>query len=442
MLKANEIPVNEPLLRVGIILPEDSKKSVIINLPKELSYKVSSEQCPEFLAQGDTLEFNLSHERIYHDELNDLTWKIEPVQNAPDEAKFGIKIRDVVAGRGFHWQKLIDIYVSGSIEIKIYENQLILINELSLEAYLMCVATSEMGSACPPSLIESQTIAARSWMLANIEQKHVSMDMDVCNDDCCQRYQGNANLTDQSIRGAINSSGQVLLFDGMICDARYSKSCGGKMESFKSIWSGPDLPYLKCLPDATKGFSHPALALSDENEVKEWIDTIPKTFCSPEFIPEVSLKKYLGNVDEEGSYFRWKITYTQDEIRQLLNQKLHLDARLIYQFIPVKRGGSGRISELKILYSNNEGKKDEYLIKGEYQIREAMHKGFLYSSCFYIETIADNPPSPETFIIKGAGWEHGAGYCQIGALGMSLAGYGTEEIVMHYYPGSVLKKIY
>ncbi len=442
MLKANEIPGIEPLLRVGIILPEDLKDNVTIDLPAGLSYKVSSARIPVIPVQGDNLDFRLSNSWIHHGQQKDQTWKIEPAQEYPVKAKSGIKIKDVIAGRGFHWQKPIDIYVSGSIEIKVYENYLILINELSLEAYLMCVATSEMGAACPSPLIESQSIAARSWMLANIEQKHVAMGMDVCNDDCCQRYQGNANLTDQSIQGAINTIGQVLLYKGKICDARYSKSCGGKMESFKSIWSGPDLPYLKCLPDAKNGFDHPALTLSDEDDIKEWIDTIPGTFCSPEFIPEASLKKYLGSVDEEGTYFRWQVTYSQEEIKQLLNQKLHLEARSIDQFVPLKRGGSGRLIELNIIYLNNEGNKDAYLIKGEYQIREAMHQGFLYSSCFYVETGPDNTSPPETFIIRGAGWGHGAGYCQIGALGMSLAGYRTPEILAHYYPGSELKKIY
>ncbi len=443
MLIANKIPDKEPLLRVGIILPEDSKKSVTIIMPADLSYEVTSDAISEFSEQEMTLDFMLTGESIKYKEYHAPTWTIRPVQNLPIQPHSGLKIKDITAGRGFHWQKPIDIIVSGSIEIKAYENHLILINELPLEEYLMCVATSEMGAACPPALIESQTIAARSWMLANIEQKHILLGMDVCNDDCCQRYQGNANLTHQSIEGAINTNGKVLLYEGKICDARYSKSCGGKMESFTNIWSGPDLPYLRSIPDAETGFDHPALALEDENEVINWIDSVPKTFCSPAYVPESSLKMYLGSVDEEGTYFRWQVSYTQNEITALLNSKLDLNTTGILRFIPLKRGGSGRLTELNIIYLTDNGSEVHYLIKGEYTIRAAMHKGFLYSSCFYVDAFSgDDNFLPKRFTIKGAGWGHGAGYCQIGALGMSLAGYSTEEILVHYYPGSELRKIY
>jgi peptidoglycan hydrolase-like amidase len=443
MLKANEIPRKEPLLRVGIILPQDSKRSVQIELTADPSYSVNSDNSTQFNTQDTSLKFTLSDNTIYCKDHAAKRWIISPFSEVAVRPESGIEIKDVIAGRGFHWQKPIDIIVSGTIEIGIFENSLILTNELPLETYLMCVATSEMGAACPSSLIESQTIAARSWMLANIEQKHVAMGMDVCNDDCCQRYQGNANLTDQSIKGAINTSGQVLLYGDKICDARYSKSCGGKMEAFSHIWPGPDLPYLQTIPDAEPGFSHPALSLSDEYEVKNWIDDIPKTFCSPAYIQETELKMYLGSVDEEGTYFRWELSYTQDEMNQLLNHKLGFDSDAIIQFTVKKRGGSGRVTALDIKYLKKNGHENHFSLKSEYAIREAMHKGFLYSSCFYIKSISKkNSPTPDKFIIKGAGWGHGAGYCQIGALGMSLAGYDTKEILQHYYPGSVLERIY
>jgi SpoIID/LytB domain protein len=357
-------------------------------------------------------------------------------------SKIGAKVKRVVAGRGFHWEKPIDVYLPGSIEIRQHDGHLILINVLPLEEYLMCVATSEMGAACPPALIESQTITARSWILANIEQKHVSMKMDVCNDDCCQRYQGTGNLTGQSIRGAENTAGQVLLYNSKICDARYSKSCGGMMETFRTIWTGTDLDYLRNIADAPEGFKHPLLPLSTEEKVKQWIEEIPETFCSSKIVNENTLKKYLGSVDEEGKYFRWRIDYNQKQLCDLLNEKLNISAIAILGFRPINRGGSGRLIRIEISYRNKEGENKTFVIDSDYKIRQTFHKGFLFSSCFYIASENPKGEIPQNFIIKGGGWGHGVGYCQIGALGMALKGYTTEEILSHYYPGSQLKKIY
>ena len=443
MLIPNKIPETEPLLRVGIILPEDQFHSVEIEVPHPKDYDFISDHRIISSQSSNRHKFKYSDKTIVLNELqNSSYWKIKPRQGDEIGTGRGIKVKNVIAGRGFHWEKPIDVYLPGSVEIASYENHLILINELLLEEYLMCVATSEMGAQCPPALIESQTIAARSWMLANIEQKHVKLGMDVCNDDCCQRYQGSGNLTHQSVSGTRKTSGQVLLFREKICDARYSKSCGGMMEIFSTIWDGSDLDYLQNIPDAAPGFSHHALPLSTEEAVKEWINSIPGTFCSSESIQESDLKKYLGSVDEEGTYFRWQIEYSQDELCELLNKKLSLKALKIIRIEPNKRGGSGRLSQLKIIFLNHENKERTFLVDSEYKIRQSLHKGFLYSSCFYIPTETDHPESPRKFVLKGAGWGHGVGYCQIGALGMALKGYSTEEIVRHYYPGSELKKIY
>jgi SpoIID/LytB domain protein len=398
MLQPNTIPDNEPLLRVGIILPEDLINLIEIELPQTIEYQF------------------ISDDQAAHPQRT----------NKP---KFEYSANKVVAGRGFHWEKPIDVFLPGSLEIGIYDNNLILVNELPLEEYLMCVATSEMGSECPPALIESQTIAARSWMLANIEQKHIKMGMDVCNDDCCQRYQGSGNLTAQSISGARNTSGQVLLYKDKICDARYSKSCGGMMETFHTIWPGNNPEYLQNIPDAPVGFAHSALPLSNEKRVKEWIDSTPETFCSSKTIRESTLKKYLGSVDEEGTYFRWQIKYGQKELCDLLNQKLNLAATVISECKPVQRGGSGRLSQLEIIFQNSQNQKKTFMLDSEYKIRQTFHKGFLYSSCFYIIPGTDHEGYPENFVLKGAGWGHGVGYCQIGALGMALKGYTTEQIV-------------
>lgn len=443
MLQPNTIPDNEPFLRVGIILPEDLINLIEIELPQTIEYQFISDDQAAHPQRTNKPKFEYSANKIILNKTKDADfWRIEPKQQYDMGPEQGIKVKNVVAGRGFHWEKPIDVFLPGSLEIGIYDNNLILVNELPLEEYLMCVATSEMGAECPPALIESQTIAARSWMLANIEQKHIKMGMDVCNDDCCQRYQGSGNLTAQSISGARNTSGQVLLYKDKICDARYSKSCGGMMETFHTIWPGNNPEYLQNIPDAPVGFAHSALPLSNEKRVKEWIDSTPETFCSSKTIRESTLKKYLGSVDEEGTYFRWQIKYGQKELCDLLNQKLNLAATVISECKPVQRGGSGRLSQLEIIFQNSQNQKKTFMLDSEYKIRQTFHKGFLYSSCFYIIPGTDHEGYPENFVLKGAGWGHGVGYCQIGALGMALKGYTTEQIVAHYYPGSVLKRIY
>ncbi len=300
-----------------------------------------------------------------------------------------------------------------------------------------------MGAACPEALIEAQTIAARSWMLANVEQKHVHLGMDVCNDDCCQRYQGSTFLTEQSVKGALNTFGQVLIHDETICDGRYSKSCGGVMESFDTIWGGKPLEYLQVKADAEDGPPEWQKPLSDETNFEKWINSSPKTFCSPAVIPEENLTKYLGSVDEQSQYFRWHEEITQQEMTANINRHHEIQASAVKEIKINKRGGSGRVNSLSIYYLDQRNTLQTLNITDEFGIRQTLHKNFLYSSAFLI-TLHDEDENgiPARFELRGAGWGHGVGLCQIGALGMSLKGYSAEKIVMHYYPGSELRKIY
>jgi len=448
MLKPNSIPTKEPFLSVGIVLPEDKFSSIEIQLPVSPEYCLlnDGEQCIQ-LQPNTVVKFNLLNPTIeaiingvkYGQET---IWKVDPlVKPVPIHNCAGIQVKNVIAGRGFHWKKNLDVFLSGSVEVRISGSSLILINELPIEQYLMCVATAEMGAACPPALIESQTIVARSWMLANVEMKHRTLGMDVCNDDCCQRYQGTTHLSEQSVKGALATAGQVLMYNGTICDTRYFKSCGGVSEAFENIWNSGAVPYIRPIIDAPEGFSHPALPLDSEEKVRLWIESTPESFCSPSVIPEKELKKYLGNVDEEGEYFRWQFRYTQKQLTALLNLKLNLDARNIRRIEPVKRGASGRLILVKVIFEDESGAIQERVVKDQYVIRDSFHEIFLYSSAFVVD-MEGQSKIPDVFILKGAGWGHGAGYCQIGALGMSLKGYMTGEILNHYYPGAKLKKIY
>lgn len=439
MLKPGVIPEEEPLLRVGIVLPEDMQRSITftvkdiesIYLEINDQYKIPvTSRKMEVTVVGDTL-------RIQSYDYSGIIRNIRLIQKKEDTS---IDIWPVIAGRGFHWSKHIHVHLPGTIELRVEEGALMLVNELPLEAYLACVATSEMGPECPGSFIEAQTIVARSWMLANVEQKHLHLGIDVCNDDCCQRYQGVNNLTEISKAGALKTKGQVLLFEGRICDTRYSKSCGGMMEKFENLWEGEPLPYMQNIPDAEKDFN---VDLRKESEMRKWVESTPESFCSPHYIPEDELKKYLGNVDEEGHYFRWTLKTSQEEIVRNLNEKLNLDIKALVFLTPVKRAGSGRLLELEIRYTDSSQTQHTLIIYKDYEIRRALHKKFLYSSAIVIEEVfSSDSVYPKAFVFKGAGWGHGAGLCQIGALGMALNGYSTEEILVHYYPGSILNIIY
>ena len=445
MLKPDRIPTSEPNIRVGIILPEDRARNITIEIPKTPNYFLVNEKHEKYELSPKDIIYVETHQKKCKLSINGKAidaqslWKIVPNDDIIMDNKVGLKIKDVVSGRSFHWKKNIDVFLSGEIEIKLIDNNLVLINELPIEEYLMCVATSEMGRECPRELIESQTIAARSWMLANVEQKHVPLGFDVCNDDCCQRYQGTTHLSKQSIEGALNTRGKVLMYKNQICDARYSKSCGGVMETFENIWENTPLDYMQPIPDAPKNFTNENLPLDTEEKVKNWINSVPETFCSPKFIPEEELQKYLGSVDEQGNYFRWDFRYSQEKITKLLNKKCDLQADNILEIIPLKRGKSARLTEVKIIFLQK-GEKKEFIVKDQYNIREAFHDSFLYSSAFIIEQ--DKTDIPQEFRLKGAGWGHGAGYCQIGAVGMALKGYATDEILYHYFPGSKLEQIY
>ncbi len=442
MLHSNMIPETEPTIRVGIVLPEDKINQLELQIPAAGIYTISSANVNKTLNEGKII-IQQEKEKINCSNIGiDSSWRISVPLDSSIKPACGIKVFGVPAGRGFHWQKMIDVYLPGNLEIGVKEDWLLLINELPLEQYIMCVATAEMSASCPTAFLEAQIIAARSWMLANVEKKHIQLRFDVCNDDCCQRYQGTANLTVQSIQAAENTRGQVLLYQNRICDARYSKSCGGISERSSTIWGGHDSDYLQVRPDTGRTAAETIIDLDSEKRVIDWINQTPLSFCSPAVIPEKNLKKYLGKVDEAGKYFRWQVVYSQQEICSLLNAKSDLKAKVILALIPLERGGSGRILRLQVKYLDAAGKEYITIVQGDVEIRRMLHKGFLYSSCIYFSRKTGKNNIPVEFTIHGAGWGHGVGLCQIGALSMALQGYQAEEIVKHYYPGSQLTTIY
>lgn len=324
-----------------------------------------------------------------------------------------------------------------------HQGFLLVVNELPLETYLACVATSEMSAQCPASLLEAQTIVARSWVLAGTEKKHTNLGFQVCNDDCCQRYQG-ANFLTRHARKAVQATrGQVLTFQGTLCDTRYSKSCGGRTETFATIWKNlPSPPYLISLPDFPAKENSPSYPVGQEEQAYRWITTSPPAYCSPVYIPEKDLPQYLGSVDEAGQYYRWSQTYHQDELTNLLRTKTGLPMVALLGFIPRDRGPSARLAKLDIVYRDPQSNEQTFTLSSEYEIRRHLAPHFLFSSAIVFDPPGKQEQPPDAFTLLGAGWGHGVGLCQIGALGMSLAGRSTTEILSHYYPQTKLESLY
>ncbi|MCH7612032.1 MAG: SpoIID/LytB domain-containing protein [Candidatus Marinimicrobia bacterium] len=411
---SNNLPKSEPVLRIGIILPVDYRKSIEISFTNPSQYKIDSK-----------IQISLISSKLRISK-NDGDVKI--IKKDIEFDGHGITVHNVPAGRGFHWEKTINVTLPGDVQITNRDGYLLVINEVPLEQYLACVAVSEMSGACPPSLLEAQTITARSWILAAVEKKHADLGIDACSDDCCQRYQGLGQMTETSKHAVNNSRGQVLIYENEICDARYSKSCGGITESAENVWDMPITPYLTSVYDGP------------ETDIKIGWDKLftdnPKTFCSPAFVDENELHQYLGNVDKKGQYFRWHERYTQEEFCEFFSKNVQEDVTHITKIDVLNRGHSGRINHLVLYYQTSDGKFEILEIKSEYDIRKILHPSFLYSSCFVINM------DDKHIEFHGAGWGHGVGLCQIGALGMALHGYITEEILAHYFKNTKLKTLY
>ena len=299
---------------------------------------------------------------------------------------------------------------------------------------------AEMNPDCPISLLEAQTIAARSWLIANRKANHPKFDIDVCNDDCCQRYQGIIDVPDKSMQAIENTIGQVLLYENKICDSRYSKSCGGVSESFENVWGGPPIPYLSSIVDTKENINE--FDLKSDEGFNDYIKSNFDAFCSTNHVSSNDISKFLGIVDISDSYYRWRIENSQTELTSILNDKLSLNAKIITDLVSKKRGYSGRIIQLEVNYIDKNDKEKLIILNSEYDIRNALHKKFLYSSAISIEQINDTNGHCIKFRFTGAGWGHGVGLCQIGALGMALDGYTSEEILKHYFKDSQLEKIY
>lgn len=379
----------------------------------------------------------------------------------PQEAGASFSLEDVTIGVNFHWERKETQTFLGILRFAIEGTAMWAINELPVERYLESVISSEMSATSSLRLLEAHAVISRSWLLAQIENRRSAKTeqtslyscitgkdkmikwydrqdhtlFDVCADDHCQRYQGITKETSPHVAVAIqHTRGQVLMSEGKICDARFSKCCGGAMEEFQYCWEDSPKPYLKAIGD-TPEKTIPDLTV--EANAEEWIRTSPDSFCNTS--DKNILSQVLNDYDQETTdFYRWRVDYTQEEISQLINSKLNIDFGQIIDLIPIERGKSARLCQLKIV-----GTKQTLTIGKELEIRRALSPSHLYSSAFVVDKEDVNAEGiPALFHIIGCGWGHGVGLCQIGAAVMGEKGYNYDQILAHYYPGADLKELY
>lgn len=385
------------------------------------------------------------------------------VLNPVDPKTASFDLLDVTIGIHFHWERKENQRFKGSLCIIVENEKLTAINDIPLEDYLESVISSEMSATSSIELLKAHAVISRSWLLAQVikgkelkqsakkynpvaettteyirwydREDHVNFD--VCADDHCQRYQGITRQTSELVRQAITETfGLTLMHNDKVCDARFSKSCGGVAETFENVWEPEVHPYLQAIvdnPQNPEGFD---LDLTNENAAEKWIRNAPEAFCNTH--DKQVLSQVLNDYDQETTdFYRWKVTYSQQVIAELIARKSGRDFGAIIDLIPVERGKSGRLKKLQIV-----GSKLQLIIGKELQIRKTLSESHLYSSAFVVDKLIVQNGIPQEFVLTGAGWGHGVGLCQIGAAVMGEKGYAFDEILMHYFRGAELEKLY
>ncbi len=379
----------------------------------------------------------------------------------PQDHSASFVLKDVVIGIDFHWERREDQRFRGSLVLISENNMIRAVNVLPLEDYLVSVIASEMSATSTLEYLKAHAVISRSWLLSQIEKRQgiaqqqqevcpseVRTDQewikwwdredhtlfDVCADDHCQRYQGitRPSQSIDNVTQAVNqTAGEVLTYEGKICDARFSKCCGGIMERFSTSWEPAEHPYLQgkydgeSLPDEV-----PFPDLTDPVQAEIWIRSAPPAFCNT--ADNEVLSQVLNTYDQETKgFYRWEVAYTFEELSDLIKRRIGVDFGLVQELIPLERGASGRICRLKIV-----GTKKTLIIGKDLLIRKALSESHLYSSAFIPVKRSDG------FLLYGAGWGHGVGLCQIGGAVMASHGYSYKQILQHYYPGSRAQIIY
>ena len=382
----------------------------------------------------------------------------------PQADNVSFTLEDVTIGVDFHWERKEAQTFLGRLRFVVDKDKLWAINELPVERYLASVISSEMSATSSLELLKAHAVISRSWLLVQMRRrKAIEMGVqtasapvkvsdeegvvwydsdahtlfDVCADDHCQRYQGITKATSPHVEAAIKATrGQLLMNGKEICDARFSKCCGGVSEEYEYCWDNTHKPYLLSVVDNAPLGTAPTIDLTDEKTAQKWILSAPEAFCNTNDVKVLS--QVLNNYDQETQdFYRWTVDYTQAELAELIRRKSGLDFGEIIDLLSLTRGKSGRITRLKIV-----GTKLTRIIGKELEIRRTLSESHLYSSAFVVERSEIVNDVPQHFRLVGAGWGHGVGLCQIGAAVMGERGYLYDEILHHYYQTAAIKAQY
>lgn len=441
---------HEPNVHVGIV----TAQKIEFSLNGEYTAKgesISGKQTVEFSEGGILWNGNRYRELSF----------------SPKTDRASFSLFDVTIGVNFHWERKETQTFLGALRLVVEADRICAINSLPVEKYLESVISSEMSATSSLELLKAHAVISRSWLLAQIKKRldvaeqgnsffsFVKKDdslirwydredhtiFDVCADDHCQRYQGITKETSSHVAEAVRlTKGQILMSDNDICDARFSKCCGGITEEFQFCWENLSKPYLVAVRDNVEGMGSNGVKLPDltcEEEAEKWIRSVPESFCSTN--DKTVLSQVLNDYDQEtADFYRWQVVLPQEKARRLLLEKLKIDFGDILELIPLERGVSGRICKLQIV-----GTLRTFTIGKELEIRRALSDTHLYSSAFVVDRQDIHEDGvPGKFLLTGAGWGHGVGLCQIGAAVMGEKGFKYNEILLHYYRSAEIKKIY
>lgn len=437
----------QPDVTVGIV----SAQKIHFSLNKPYlakGEKVLGEQVVEFSEGGVLWNGNQYSQLTFH----------------PQSADASFSLSDVTIGVNFHWERKETQTFLGTLRFVVESDKIVAINELPVEKYLESVISSEMSATSSLELLKAHAVISRSWLLAQMKKRREVAEsgnnffsftkkedtlirwydredhtfFDVCADDHCQRYQGITKETSPHVAEAIRQTkGQILMDGEEICDARFSKCCGGITEEFQYCWDDTPKTYLTAVRDIALGVEHTLPNLTNEEEAEKWIRFNPPAFCNTQ--DKKILSEVLNDYDQETvNFYRWKETLSQEKLQQLIADKLKMDLGAILDMKAVERGKSGRISKLQII-----GTEKIFTIGKELEIRRTLSDSHLLSSAFVVDKYdKDEQGVPQRFELIGAGWGHGVGLCQIGAAVMGEQGYHYDAILLHYYQGAEIKKLY
>ena len=437
----------QPDVTVGIV----SAQKIHFSLNKPYlakGEKVLGEQVVEFSEGGVLWNGNQYSKLTFH----------------PQSADASFSLSDVTIGVNFHWERKETQTFLGTLRFVVESDKIVAINELPVEKYLESVISSEMSATSSLELLKAHAVISRSWLLAQMKKRREVAEsgnnffsftkkedtlirwydredhtlFDVCADDHCQRYQGITKETSPHVAEAIRQTkGQILMDGEEICDARFSKCCGGITEEFQYCWEDTPKTYLTAVRDLALGVEHTLPNLTKEEEAEKWIRFNPPAFCNTQ--DKKILSEVLNDYDQETvNFYRWKETLSQEKLQQLIADKLKMNLGAILDMKAVERGKSGRISKLQII-----GTEKTFTIGKELEIRRTLSDSHLLSSAFVVDKYdKDEQGVPQRFELIGAGWGHGVGLCQIGAAVMGEQGYHYDAILLHYYQGAEIKKLY